>query len=132
MKENIGFDGVYARWLSENLHRLKEASVKLLTDLDKESYKFVRLSTVTQFDFEKKLKLFRSRANNIYRGLPMEKITIFEKAMTVTNDKGIMLDIDTLTKAITVAKNFEKQERGKKNEYGSITLDKWDEAWKKD
>ena len=62
----LKFDEVYASWLSTNLHRLKESSVKLLEDLDPDSYKYVRLSTVTQFEYEKQIRSFQSRARNIF------------------------------------------------------------------
>ena len=58
LQRELNFDEVYASWLSNNLHRLKDSSVKLLEDLDPESYKYVRLSTVTQFDYEKQLRFF--------------------------------------------------------------------------
>ena len=51
LREDLGFDEIYSCWLSQNLHRLNEASVKLLDDLDPQSYYFVRTSTVVSFDY---------------------------------------------------------------------------------
>ena len=68
LKDELGFDDIFSKWLSKNLCRLKESSVKLLEDLDKESYMYIRISTVTQFDFDKERGLFKSRARNIYAG----------------------------------------------------------------
>lgn len=38
LKELLQFDEVYSKWLSENLHRLTNSSVKLLEDLSPDSY----------------------------------------------------------------------------------------------
>jgi len=47
LKTELEFSDLFATWLSQNLHRLRENSIKLLFDLDPKSYPYVRLSTVT-------------------------------------------------------------------------------------
>ena len=64
----IGFNEIFAKWLSENLHRLTEASVKLLDSLDNESYMYVRMATVSEFAYVKKMETFKSRARVIFKG----------------------------------------------------------------
>ena len=48
----LEFDEIFARWLAYNLHRLNEESVSLLEDLDRESYIYVKMSIVSQFDYK--------------------------------------------------------------------------------
>ena len=64
----LHFNDLYSKWLSENLHRLNESSVKLLATLDPDSYHNVRVSTITTFDYDKQLALFKMRVKNIYKG----------------------------------------------------------------
>ena len=94
LRQELEFPEIFATWLSLNLHRLKESSVKLLYDLDPESYPYVRLSTVTEFDYESLLIRFKGRAKCIYSGLQSDKLIIIETAMTLTSDKGIMINIE--------------------------------------
>ena len=47
LKKWSDFDEDYATWLSENLHRLNDQSVKLLAELGAKSFDHVRFSTVT-------------------------------------------------------------------------------------
>ena len=68
LKCELGFDEIYAKWLAENLHRLNSSSVKLLESLDSESYQYLRVSTISTFDYDKQLGLFKSRARNIFNG----------------------------------------------------------------
>ena len=38
LRYELYFDDLYAKWLSENLHRLNDSSVKLLESLDRDDY----------------------------------------------------------------------------------------------
>ena len=49
----INFEEIFAGWLSGNMHRLNEISIRILESLDSTSYQIVRLSTVAQFDYDK-------------------------------------------------------------------------------
>ena len=49
----LGFDEVYAKWLSLNIHRLNEISVRLLESLDPTSEILVKMSIVSKFDYDK-------------------------------------------------------------------------------
>ena len=111
LKHELGFDELFSKWLAENLHGLKEASVKLLESLDSESYQYVRLSTIAHFDYDKQLGLFKSRARNIFMGLQNEKRNMIEPAITLTSDKGIMLDMDALGKVILCVRDLPKMTR---------------------
>ena len=53
LKNELQFDDLYAKWLSENLHRLNDSSVNLLEGLDPDSYQYVRVSTISSFDYAK-------------------------------------------------------------------------------
>ena len=128
----LDFDELYAKWLSENLHRLKESSVALLEPLEPDSYQYVRVSTIAQFDYEKQLGLFKSRARNIYSGFQSDKLAMLEAAITQTSESGIVLDLDALGKVITCARDLPKQFRGVQSRFKELTLDKWVDEAKKD
>ena len=53
LRYELHFDDLYAKWLSENLHRLNDSSAKLLEGLDPDSYQYVRVSTISSFDYVK-------------------------------------------------------------------------------
>ena len=53
LKYELQLDDLYAKWLSENLHRLNDSSVNLLKGLDPDSYQYVRVSTISSFDYAK-------------------------------------------------------------------------------
>jgi len=53
LRYELHFDDLYSKWLSENLHRLNDSSVKLLEGLDPDSYQYVRVSTISSFDYTK-------------------------------------------------------------------------------
>ena len=60
-----GFDKDYAKWLSQNLHRLKGNSVKFLEDEGPNSESLVKFAIVTQFDSAQEQQAFR-RCVNIF------------------------------------------------------------------
>ena len=60
-----GFDKDYAKWLSQNLHRLKGNSVKFLEDEGPNSESLVKFAIVTQFDSVQEQQAFR-RCVNIF------------------------------------------------------------------
>ena len=68
LRYELHFNDLYAKWLSENLHRLNNSSIRLLETLDPDSYHDVRVSTITAFDYDKQLALFKMRVKNIYKG----------------------------------------------------------------
>ena len=111
LREDLGFDEVYSCWLSRNLHRLNEASVKLLDDLDPQSYYFVRTSTVVSFDYNSQLSLFKSYAKLVFKAFPNDRQNMLEHGMTLTNEKGKRLDLDTLGKVIRTARDLPKMTR---------------------
>ena len=127
----LGLDEIFASWLSCNLHRLNKESVKFLETLEPDTYYFVRTSTVAQFNFETQLKHFKSRARTIFKGFRDEKRTMLEAAMTMTNDKGVLLDMDGLNKVCLTALKFPKMSKVQRDVYKELPLDKWaDEASK--
>ena len=132
LRYELYFDELYSKWLSENLHRLKESSVALLEPLEPDSYQYVRVSTIAQFDYEKQLVLFKSRARNIYSGFQSDKLAMLEAAITLTNDRGVVLDLATLGKVIMCARDLPKQSRGAQSRFKEITLDKWLDEVKKE
>ena len=91
LKDLLQFDEVYSKWLSENLHRLTDSSVQLLDDLSPDSYQYVRLSIVVDFNYEseKELRAIKGRAYLIFGGgFQKEKRFMFEDAIMKTNDDG--------------------------------------------
>ena len=52
--------------------------------------------------------------------------------MTLTSEKGIMLDMETLGKVILCARDLPKMPRGEQTQFKELTLDKWVEEAKKD
>ena len=38
LADELDFEGIFATWLSHNLHRLNDAAIKLLDGLDKDSH----------------------------------------------------------------------------------------------
>ena len=127
----LELDEIFASWLSCNLHRLNKESVKFLETLEPDTYYFVRTSTVAQFNFETQLKHFKSRARAIFKGFRDEKKNMLEAAMTMTNDKGVLLDMDGLNKVCLTALKFPKMSKAQRDVYKELPLDKWaDEASK--
>ena len=51
--------------------------------------------------------------------------------MILTNDKGIKLDMNSLGKAIECARDMPKLKNYDRISFRAITLDKWDEEWRK-
>jgi len=131
LRYDLGLHDLYAKWLSENFHRLNDSSVNLLASLDKDSYQYVRVSTICSFDYAKQLALFKFRAKNIYGGLKDDRLNVFEAAMTHTSNKNVTLDMNTLGKAIMSARDMPKLEKDKRDRFKTITLDKWDEELRK-
>jgi hypothetical protein len=105
---------------------LNDISVKLLADLDEKCYYFVRLSTVTKFDYETQLPLFKSRANLCFNGFQNDKRNVLEAAISETSDKGISLDMASLSKVIVVARNLSRKTKDELKRYETITLDQWE------
>ena len=132
LRNELDFNDIYATWLPCNLHRLNDNSVKLLESLDPESYHYVRLSTVCQFDVERQIKLFETRARNIYKCLQSDKLNLLEQAMTLTNDRGIMVDLQTLGRVIVSTINLPKLTKPLKDRLKETTLDRWAEGAKKE
>ena len=50
---------------------------------------------------------------------------MLEAAITLTNDKGIMMDMQALGKVIMCARDLPKLVRGDRNQFKGITLNKW-------
>ena len=57
---------------------------------------------------------------------------MIEPAITLTSDKGIMLDMDTLGKVIMCARDLPKMSRNDQSRFRELTLDKWIEEANKD
>jgi hypothetical protein len=106
--------------------------VRLLETLNPNDYQFVRLSIISQFGYEKQLSLFKSRAKLIFLGFKNEKRNVLEKAITLTNDKNIMLNMNQLSNIILTARDFPKLSREELNRYENITLDRWIEEGQKE
>ena len=51
--------------------------------------------------------------------------------MNLTNDKGVMLDMNTLGKAIMCARDMPMIKKDERDKFQAITLDKWDQEWRK-
>ena len=51
--------------------------------------------------------------------------------MNLTNDKGIKLNMNSLGKAIQCARDMSKLKSDNRTNFRAITLDKWDEEWRK-
>ena len=51
--------------------------------------------------------------------------------MNLTNDVGVMLDMNSLGKAITCARDMPMIKRDERDKFAKLTLDKWDDEWKK-
>ena len=51
--------------------------------------------------------------------------------MTLTNDKGIKLDMSSLGKAIECARDIPNLKSVTRVNFRATTLDKWDEEWRK-
>ena len=71
------------------------------------------------------MKHFKSRARTIFKGFRDEKRTMLEAAMTLTNDKGILLDMDGLNKVCMTALKFPKMSKPQRDVYKELPLDKW-------
>jgi len=56
---------------------------------------------------------------------------VIEAAMTLTSDKGIRLDMNSLGKAIECARDMPKLKSDDRISFRAISLDKWDEEWRK-
>ena len=121
----VGFDDIFAKWLSCNLHRLNDLSVRLLESLDPKSYHFLRMSIVSKFDFKTELKLFKTRAWCVFDGFQNEKRNILEAAITLTNDRGIRINMENLGKVIVAARNLRKKFKNGLERFKLITLDRW-------
>lgn len=121
----LDFDEIFSKWLSKNLSRLKESSVKLLEHLDPESYKYIRVSTIVSFNFETELNIFKSRTRTIYDGFQIEKRNLIESAITVTSELDVTVDMATLTKIIACARDMPKVNSIRNNRFKDIRLDRW-------
>ena len=119
----LGFDEIFAKWLAYNLHRLNDNSVSLLEHLDPESYVFIRMSTVSQLDYNSELKVFKSRANLVFKAFRDDKRNMLEEAITLTNDKGIFLNMAVLSKVIMTARDMNRRTKNELNRYKTLTLD---------
>jgi len=51
--------------------------------------------------------------------------------MNLTSDVGVMLDVNTLGKAITCARDMPMIRKEERERFQKLTLDKWDDAWRK-
>ena len=112
---------------------MNDASVKLLADLNKDNYKYVRLSTVVDFEYDTKLEFFKSRARVIFSGgFQSDKLTLLENAMTATYEAGVLLSLDQLTKVIQKALSLGKIGVHEKQELENLPLNEWIEATKKE
>ena len=117
------FDPTYAGWLSENLHRLNDQSVKLIDELGADSSNHVRWSIVVDFTDEK----LRSRYDmymSLFKKLPTSRSSLLLQAVKLTNDQHIILQMGQLKEVIGFAmKNDFKKD--KKSTLAGVTLDKW-------
>ena len=96
-----GYDAKYAEWLSQNLYRLKENSMKLLEQDGRDSGEFVRYSIVVSFDYEKELKKFKLYTTAGTKGMAPDKRDLLEKAILVTNDSSVTIDLKTMSQILT-------------------------------
>ena len=51
--------------------------------------------------------------------------------MNLTSDVGVMLDVNTLGKAITCARDMPMIRKEERERFQKLTLDKWDDEWRK-
>ena len=49
--------------------------------------------------------------------------------MNLTSDVGVMLDMTTLGKAITCARDMPMIKKDERERFQKLTLDKWDDEW---
>ena len=128
----LGFESTFATWLTENLFRLNDTAIKLLASLDKEDHMYVRLAIVSTFDYEKQLPLFKSRARTLLRHLPINKVTVVEAAINLTNTDKIELNMAQLGEVIKAVRDLGNLPKGKPRTYKALTLDKWPAQVKND
>lgn len=75
--------------------------------------------------------MFKSRAWAVFQGFQNDKRNVLEKAISLTNDKGITLTNEILGQVILCARDFPKQTKLELERFEKITLDKWVEEVKK-
>ena len=114
---------MYATWLSENLHRLNDQSIKLIDELGADSSNHVRWSTVVDLSCEKQRKHY-DLYMSLFKKLPTSRSSLLLQAVKLTNDQQIILQIGQLKEIISFAmKNDFKKD--KKSTLVGVTLDKW-------
>ena len=77
------------------------------------------MSIISQFEYETQVNRFKSLSKLIFQGFKEEKRNVLEKAITLTNDKGIMLNMDKLSDIIWTARDFPRLSKGEFNNVGS-------------
>ena len=85
--------------------------MRLLESLDPDSYPLIRLSTVSQFDYNTQLKIFKSRAWAVFQGFKDDKRNVLEAAITLTSDQHITLTMDQMAKVILSARDFRSRSK---------------------
>ena len=122
----LGFDDVFAKWLASSLQRLNELSVRLLESLDPGSYPLIRLSTVSQFNYDTQLRIFKSRAAVMFQGFRDDKRNVLEAAITLTSDRHITLNMDQLGKVILSVRDLPRRSKEELGRFRALTIDVWD------
>ena len=122
------FDQAYARWVSENLHRLNPDSIRFLTDLGSKSKYHVQLSLVTDLSEGSALQFDQLTKVCEGRGMPLDKYTLLEKAIEHTNNFHIKLSVTQLKTLIMFVLKTNISAKAMRDRLKETTLDKWIES----
>ena len=95
-----GFEKNCATLLSEELHRLKPNSIKLLESEEKSIAEQILFSFVTDFDFVKEFKIFRNYVNTASAGMPQAKMDLFRDGIFTANTNAQTLTLKELCECI--------------------------------
>ena len=83
-----GFHKDCAKVLAENLHHLKDNSIKLLEDDRRPSADEMLFSFVTVFDYTKELKKFRLYVSTAGGDIPFEKKVLFASGILAAQNNN--------------------------------------------
>ena len=125
MTKNVGYEAKYADWLAKNVHRLKENSIKILEQDGRDSGASVWYSTVVDFNYETELKKFKAYATSGTFRNQSEKRDFLEKAIELTSDAKIQIELNTMKQVITKVLNLSKLDAETKSNLQDQTLNKW-------
>jgi hypothetical protein len=120
-----GYDDIYAKWLSKNLHCLNDISVMLLDKDGTESEPFVRLSLVTNFDFNNELPKFKCYCNGAFQGMSTDKLDILKDSIKKSQEQEVFLDLDQLKEVLQLLTRFRKLQTPDKEKLRAATINHW-------